>query len=50
VTPDPFIARTLPTADESLVAHCGKMELAMRLMFTPTIMRLAKRRDKVIAR
>ena len=80
-TSDPFIARTIPTADESLVVirfanpkgidmpyllsmlhdsfmsrantlvvPGGKMELAMQLIFTPMIMRLVERRNKVLAR
>ena len=80
-TSDPFIARTIPTADESLVVirfanpkgidmpyllsmlhdsfmsrantlvvPGGKMELAMQLIFTPMIMRLVERRQKVLAR
>ena len=80
-TSDPFIARTIPSADESLVVirfanpkgidmpyllsmlhdsfmsrantlvvPGGKMELAMQLIFTPLIMRLVERRQKVLAR
>ena len=80
-TSDPFIARTIPNADESLVVirfanpkgidfpyllsmlhdsfmsrantlvvPGGKMELAMQLIFTPMIMRLIERRQKVLAR
>lgn len=79
-TSDPFIARTIPTADESLVVirfanprgfdfpyllsmlhdsfmsrantlvvPGGKMELAMQLIFTPMILRLAERRKKALA-
>ena len=80
-TSDPFIARTIPSPDESLVVirfanpkgidmpyllsmlhdsfmsrantlvvPGGKMELAMQLIFTPMIMRLVERRQKVLAR
>ena len=80
-TSDPFIARTIPTADESLVVirfanpsgidmpyllsmlhdsfmsrantlvvPGGKMELAMQLIFTPMILRLVERRNKLLAR
>jgi phosphoribulokinase len=79
-TSDPFIARTIPTADESLVVirfanpkgidmpyllsmlhgsfmsrantlvvPGGKMELAMQLIFTPMILRLIERRNKLLA-
>ena len=77
-TSNPFIARTIPTADESLVVirfsdprgldfpylltmlhdsfmsrantlvvPGGKMELAMRLIFTPMLLRLVERRKKL---
>lgn len=78
-TSNPFIARHIPTADESfvvirfrdshgidfpylltmlhdsfmsrpniIVVPGGKMELAMQLIFTPMILRLMERRQRVL--
>ncbi len=80
-TSNPFIARTIPTPDESMlvirfkdpkdidfpyllsmlhdsfmsrpntiVAPGGKMDLAMQLIFTPFVWRMAERRKKALAR